>query len=799
MEKVLRGCAYLLITLLSIILISCGEEPTYTIDISKYGKTEYTVGEFFDVNGYELSIKEKNGDKINEIIVIMTEEMVEKFEFTSEGQTKINGVYKNNDVILEFEITVNVKAKEKIATSLEVINHPSMFFEGEEIDLSKFTLKVTYDDNKVEEISATTVSSKINDGAIEFAYKGQVTTFYFTYTKVEVVSVNLVSSGKLSYEIGEKFIASGFLFELTYNNGKIETVELTDDMVFVDEFTIAGSYQVSITFKDDVSTTINVTVNKAKPVSLEVTIKGDEYYTIGKNLDLSEYIFSCIYSDGSKKEVNVTLNNVNKYEFEENFEDDPVVEIITVSLSVDGVYLTCTFEVYVLAEWNYEELVGKMEAEKVVNKIFDDVTKAVPEIAEENFVLPQTKDYGYSYIIVYSTSNPKVVTPSGSVYPQEEDVIVTLTVSVKNDYYPATMDIDIFVKGLGPAKLRPWVESEKHVFAYFYEGTSAIMTEEDAKKVDVINYCFARIDTISGKVTVTGLSHFEENLKLRRSTGVRIVLSVGGGGNDAAKAYISVCKTEETRKVFIQSMIDLIDEYRFDGIDLDWEYPAWDQVEGSTQEDRHRFTLLCKEMREAFDNYKEGLLITAALIGGTNIGRFYEGSELTKYLDYIHIMTYDQNLGGIASHHANAFEGKAYSTEGAIKTYIEAGFDVEKLVIGVAFYGKISTLVTKQNADSTVLNKPVTDTTTIRFTTIYEEYLNNPKFVRLFDEKNGAYYLTDGEKFITYDDPDAIQYKGQLVRKYNIEGLMFWDYGSDETGILLRKVRTEIDAINQGR
>lgn len=64
------------------------------------------------------------------------------------------------------------------------------------------------------------------------------------------------------------------------------------------------------------------------------------------------------------------------------------------------------------------------------------------------------------------------------------------------------------------------------------------------------------------------------------------------------------------RRNFITSAIDMIQEYGFNGLDFDWEYPnRGDSVYG--EEDINNFSQLLKELREEFD--KHGLLLSAAV------------------------------------------------------------------------------------------------------------------------------------------------------------------------------------------
>ncbi|WP_273326058.1 glycoside hydrolase family 18 protein [Vallitalea guaymasensis] len=318
--------------------------------------------------------------------------------------------------------------------------------------------------------------------------------------------------------------------------------------------------------------------------------------------------------------------------------------------------------------------------------------------------------------------------------------------------------------------------------------------EEDIKKSEVINLAFAKIS--EGKVVCDILSYIPYLEKARAiNPDIRFVLSIGGWG---AGGFSIASKTVESRKILIKSAIDLIEEAGLDGIDIDWEYPCI-SVAGidAAKEDKENFTHLIKEFRMYLDERgMEDALLTIAAAGDEYFIKCTEMDKIHPYLDYVQLMTYDLRGGFtvVTGHHANLYSYQEdlsrASADKAVRKYMKAGVPANKLVVGAAFYSRMWEGVPDVQHGFMQMAK-TTGGYGPSFHDLLEGYIDKNGFVRYWDTEAKAPYLFNGDCFISYEDQDSLFHKIDYIQKQGLYGLMYWEYGTDRSGTLLRFIDQE--------
>ncbi|KAH8250968.1 hypothetical protein KR026_001574, partial [Drosophila bipectinata] len=308
-----------------------------------------------------------------------------------------------------------------------------------------------------------------------------------------------------------------------------------------------------------------------------------------------------------------------------------------------------------------------------------------------------------------------------------------------------------------------------------------------------------------------GKGGYEQLTGLKRShPHLKVSLAIGGW-NEGSANYSTLVSNDLLRGRFVKQVSSFVRKYDFDGLDLDWEYPT---QRGGKPADRENFVALTKELREEFDQY--GLLLTSAIGAAKKvIDEAYDVRQISRYLDFLHIMCYDYHgswdhkvgynaplttsgedpLSVVSRQDVYCFKIliSVFLQQFSIDYLLKLGAPPSKLVLGLPFYGRTFKTLANGNlndaSDGAGFKGPFTrEDGFLGYNEICATLSNRTSgWERQWDPQTSQVLarsernvFTQEISVVTYDSSRSIANKVLFAMSKRLAGVMVWSVDTDD-------------------
>jgi GH18 family chitinase len=353
-------------------------------------------------------------------------------------------------------------------------------------------------------------------------------------------------------------------------------------------------------------------------------------------------------------------------------------------------------------------------------------------------------------------------------------------------------------------------------------------------KYSIINYCFfkpeasgviSNTDTwadenlLQGQInwTTNPVSYYPNTslIDLAHNAGIKVMVSIGGW--TMSNNFPTIAASSTLRAKFASECNRLIKFYKFDGIDIDWEYPGYAPHSG-TAADKANFTLLLQSIRDSLNAlgtinstyYKLSSCFSADPILMQNI----QWSNVVPLLDMINLMSYDF-FGAwdcVANHNSPLYTttvgNPAFNINSAFLTLKNVhNVPTNKINLGVAFYGRSQMGATTLNQTTNCTENTVIFSDDLGTPLYYNVVKNMSLFNYFYDNTAQSPYLlgkpstSAAGTFVSFDDKKSIGVKANYIVTNNARGTIIWeitgDYMETSPGSGIIAGTPLIDTLNQ--
>lgn len=330
------------------------------------------------------------------------------------------------------------------------------------------------------------------------------------------------------------------------------------------------------------------------------------------------------------------------------------------------------------------------------------------------------------------------------------------------------------------------------------DGTIGYVKKEDLGNVEVAREAKEYIDKVEGKVNLVW-DYYSEYVNAPDRTGetmdgVNVVspsffsLERGSNGEiydnakDGGAEYIEwahnnnyqvwamfsnnslkdttsqILNDYEKRETMIENLMDLVEEYNLDGVNVDFE--------NMNESDKDVYSRFLIELAPRLKKIGKTLSVDVTAPDGSETWSLcFDRNTIANVADYIVFMAYDQY--GTSSNKAGTTAGYNW-VEANVKKFLgQEDVDPEKIILGIPLYMRLW----EEEEDGTA--KPEVVNMKDMFDVLPENQ------VATWDEELKQYYVEYEEDGKTYkmwvENEKSVGEKINLANQYNLAGIAFWE------------------------
>jgi chitinase len=309
----------------------------------------------------------------------------------------------------------------------------------------------------------------------------------------------------------------------------------------------------------------------------------------------------------------------------------------------------------------------------------------------------------------------------------------------------------------------------KVVIGYYASSKKSIFDHTKIKYdyLTHIAHAFTKPDS-SGNLIVEPDYLYPDLVAEAHRHGVKIIMSVGGWGNCAG--FPGMVASPETRSRFTMQVLDFMNTYHYDGVDIDWEFV-------SNPVEQRNFVVFIQELSAALRAHQPRLLLTMAAPSGNYSGQWINYEEVVSSFDFIGCMTYDfhgdwSDHSGHNSPLYSCGNDPCGSFNDSFLYCISRSIPAEKLLLGLPFYGRSFDCEGPYQKFRVSLDYGYNEVSGLLdsgWTSLWDDCAQVPMAQK-----------PDKSVFISYDDERSIGLKCRYILEKNAGGVIIWELSQDD-------------------